>query len=107
MRLTVALLAVLLWPTLAVAAGGHGPALEPARIDLANTKSLQRGARIFVNYCVSCHSASFMRYNRIVEDLGLSEEAVETNLMFTEAKIGDVMSVAMRPFSTSSTAGLL
>ena len=86
-----------IWMSASLAAGGHGPALEKANIDLANKTSLQRGARLFVNYCVSCHSASFMRYNRIAEDLGISEEMVQTNLMFTTDKIGDVMSVAMRP----------
>lgn len=92
--ITACMLAVLSVPVFA--AGGHGPAMEPANIDLANTTSLQRGARLFVNYCVSCHSASFMRYNRIGEDLGLSEEAVQTNLMFTTDKIGDTMKVAMK-----------
>ncbi len=101
--LTICVLALL--PAVAIAAGGHGPALEPANIDLSNTTSLQRGARLFVNYCVSCHSASFMRYNRIAEDLGLSEEAVETNLMFTTDKIGDTMKVAMQPEDAESWFG--
>jgi ubiquinol-cytochrome c reductase cytochrome c1 subunit len=96
----------MVWSAAAVAAGGHGPVLEPAKIDLSNRKSLQRGARIFVNYCVSCHSASFMRYNRIAKDLGLSEEAVETNLMFTTDKIGDVMKVAMRPSDAETWFGV-
>jgi len=92
---TACLLALL--STGVFAAGGHGPALEPANIDLANKTSLQRGARLFVNYCVSCHSASFMRYNRIAQDLDLTEEAVQSNLMFATDKIGDTMTVAMRP----------
>ena len=83
------------WSAVAIGAGGHGPALEAANVDLANKTSLQRGARLFVNYCVSCHSAKFMRFNRIAEDLDLSEEAVQTNLMFTTDKIGDVIQAAM------------
>ena len=106
MRLPAGLLAALLWSAVATAAGGHGPALEPAKIDLANRASLHRGARIFVNYCVSCHAASFMRFNRIAEDLGLSEEAVQTNLMFTTDKIGDAMDVAMRPSDGVSWFGV-
>ncbi len=56
--------------------------------------SLQRGARDFANYCLTCHSAQFMRYNRLT-DLGLSEEQIKDNLMFATDKIGDAMTVAM------------
>ena len=50
---------------------------DPVKIDLNDKPSLQRGARLFVNYCLSCHSASYMRYNRVGQDLGISEELVE------------------------------
>lgn len=66
-----------------------------ADIDLGDTHSLQRGARTFVNYCLSCHSASFMRYSRIAKDLEIPEELVKNNLMFTTDKIGDTLDVAM------------
>lgn len=69
---------------------------EPVNIDLSDKPSLQRGARIFVNYCLSCHSASYMRYNRMGNDLGISDELVKQDLLFTDAKIGDLMKVAMR-----------
>lgn len=95
-RLTL-IFAAIFWSSTTLAAGGHGPALEKANIDLANKTSLQRGARIFVNYCLSCHSAKFMRYNRIAEDLELSEESVQSNLMFTTDKIGNTMQIAMKP----------
>jgi ubiquinol-cytochrome c reductase cytochrome c1 subunit len=50
-----------------------------------------------VNYCMSCHSAKYMRYNRLSEDLGLSEEMVMNNLVFSDAKFGETMDIAMRP----------
>ena len=74
------------------AGGGYDPV--SARIDLSDQKSLQRGARTFVNYCLSCHSASFMRYNRMGEDLGVSEAQVTENLMFATDKVGNTMDVA-------------
>jgi ubiquinol-cytochrome c reductase cytochrome c1 subunit len=56
----------------AIAAGDA--ALEHANVNIRDTAAAQRGARLFVNYCMSCHSASYMRYNRLAEDLGLGEE---------------------------------
>jgi len=67
-----------------------------ANVDIANTVSLQNGARLFINYCVSCHSAEYMRYNRMAEDLGLSIDMVEQNLMFASDKVGDTMTIAMK-----------
>ncbi|MFO7602242.1 MAG: cytochrome c1 [Gammaproteobacteria bacterium] len=66
-----------------------------ADIDLENKSSLQRGARLFSNYCLSCHSADYMRYNRMAVDLGLSDKQVEENLMFASDKVGETMTVAM------------
>jgi ubiquinol-cytochrome c reductase cytochrome c1 subunit len=83
------------WPGLVLGAGGHGDLFE-FEADIADRNSLQRGARVFVNYCLSCHSARAMRYSRLAEDLGLGEEIVEQNLMFTTDKIGSTMQVAMR-----------
>lgn len=71
--------------------------LEPSGININDQASLQRGARMFVNYCLSCHSAAYMRYNRLAEDLGLSEEAVMENMVFADKKIGETMSIAMDP----------
>ncbi|MFP6682108.1 MAG: cytochrome c1 [Gammaproteobacteria bacterium] len=105
MRRISVLITAVLWCGLAFAAGKHGPAMEPSHVDLADKVSLQRGARIFVNYCLSCHSASYMRYNRIAKDLELSEESVQTNLMFTTEKIGDGMEVAMSPSDAESWFG--
>ncbi|MBX9268111.1 cytochrome c1 [Chromobacterium violaceum] len=77
-----------------VFANEGGPALDKANIDIQDTESLQRGAQIFANYCLSCHSASMMRYNRL-EDIGLSEEQIKADLMPEGAKIGDPMNIAM------------
>jgi ubiquinol-cytochrome c reductase cytochrome c1 subunit len=77
---------------LQAAGGAH---LEPSGVNIKDIAALQRGAGMFVNYCLSCHSADYMRYNRLSEDLGLSEEAVMENLVFADAKIGDTMSVAI------------
>lgn len=66
------------------------------RPDLSDQKSLQRGARTFVNYCLSCHSAKYMRFNRVGADLGIPEDVLKSNLMFVTKKPGDTMQVAMR-----------
>jgi len=80
-----------------VSAAGGGVHLEEANIDPNNTQSLQRGARLFVNYCLSCHSAELMRYERIGKDLGIDERLVAENLIFTGGKVGDLMTVATNP----------
>ena len=80
-------------PAWVMAAGG-GVHLDKANIDPTNKQSLQRGARLFVNYCLSCHSAALMRYERIGKDLGIDEKLVSENLMFTGGKVGDLMTVA-------------
>lgn len=72
-----------------------GAKLDSVKIDLSDKKSLQRGARIFVNYCLSCHSAAYMRYNRMGDDLGISEELVQENLLFAANKVGDLMKAVM------------
>jgi len=77
--------------TLAAAGGVH---LDQANIDPDNQQSLQRGARLFVNYCLSCHAAGLMRYERMGDALGISELEVAENLMFTGGKVGDLMTVA-------------
>lgn len=80
--------AALLAPMVSFAAGG-GFALETPRIDQGNEKSLQRGAQAFVNYCMGCHSAGYQRYSRLAQDLGLSEEDVTANLIFTTDEAGE------------------
>ena len=58
--------------------------------------SLQNGAKLFVNYCLNCHAAAFMRYNRL-EDIGLSEQQIKDNLLFATDRVGDTMQSAMDP----------
>jgi ubiquinol-cytochrome c reductase cytochrome c1 subunit len=97
MKKLLILLVLAVLPVAAFASSGHGPKLDPVNIDLNDTASLQRGARIFVNYCLSCHSASYMRYNRMGHDLGINEELVKENLLFAADKVGDLMKAVMPP----------
>lgn len=80
-------------PVVAFAAGPSVP-LDKAPVNLTDKESLQRGARVFVNYCLNCHSASVMRYSRL-EDLGLTEEQITGNLMFAADKPGETMKSGM------------
>ncbi|HHC74661.1 MAG TPA: cytochrome c1 [Thiothrix sp.] len=95
-KLLGVIFAGLLAPITAFAAGG-GVELEKANIDVHNKASLQRGAKYFANYCQGCHSLKFSRYNRVAKDLGLTEEQVKENLIFTRgedgepSKVGDLM----------------
>ena len=88
--------------SMAVAAGGgHYPKVD---IDLGDEVGLQRGAQIFTNYCLSCHSASSMRFNRL-QDIGLTEDQIKNNMMFTTDKVGDVMLAAMDPADAAKWFG--
>jgi ubiquinol-cytochrome c reductase cytochrome c1 subunit len=75
----------------------EGGGLDAANNNISNTASLQRGAKYFVNYCLGCHSAKYVRYNRLGEDLQISDQQVIDNLMFTGERPFDLMSNAMRP----------
>jgi ubiquinol-cytochrome c reductase cytochrome c1 subunit len=99
MKKLLILLVMLGLPAGALAAGGHKSCgavdCDRVDIDLGDLASLQRGAHIFVNYCLSCHSASYMRYNRMGRDLGISDELVKENLLFAADKVGDLMKAVM------------
>lgn len=84
--------AVLFAPLVAIASGDELQ-LDRANIDSRDAISIQRGARVFVNYCLNCHAASAMRYNRLT-DLGLTEQQIKENLMFTADKVGDPMTIS-------------
>ena len=76
------------------------------RVNISDKESLQRGARIFVNYCMGCHSAAYMRYNRLGKDLGISEDILKANLMFSTDKTGDTMDIAMKSADAKSFFGV-
>jgi ubiquinol-cytochrome c reductase cytochrome c1 subunit len=81
-------------PVAVLAAGGHSVPLDKAPVNLSDNESLQRGARMFVNYCLNCHSAGYMRYSRL-QDIGLTEDQIKENLMFATEKPGETMDIAM------------
>lgn len=85
---------VVLWPVLAF--GAEHVHLDHAPINTHDNASLQRGAKLFVNYCLNCHSAGYMRYNRLT-DLGLNDKEILDNLVFTGGKVGNLMKIAMDP----------
>jgi ubiquinol-cytochrome c reductase cytochrome c1 subunit len=78
------------------AAGGEGIAWDKAPNKTNDLPALQNGAKLFVNYCLNCHSAAFMRYNRL-QDIGLTEQQIKDNLVFGSAKVGDTMKAAIDP----------
>lgn len=89
------LFALMLSPALALAGGGGAcgtlPKCEKAPVDLHNKESLQNGAKIFISYCLGCHSAKYLRYERMAQDLEIDPKLVEQYMMFTTEKIGDGM----------------
>ena len=98
MRNPLVALAIAAMQAMLVAPGAWGSEaeirLDSAPIDVRDVVSLQAGVRTFVNYCLNCHSASLMRYNRLV-DIGLSEQQIKDNLLFTAEKVGEMMNIAM------------
>jgi len=88
------LIAILSSPAV-IAAGGGNENLESAYINLSDKVSLRKGAHTFVNYCLSCHEASFMRYDRMARDLEIDDATLRENLMFASTKPGDLMKVNM------------
>ena len=94
-RLAFAALAAVSFAGVAQAAEEGG--MEPMNIRVDDVASLQRGSRLFFNYCSGCHSLQFMRYSRIAEDLKLDEKEVQASLIFTGAKIGDKATNQMPP----------
>lgn len=95
MKLIKQLLTLLAFvPLAAAASGGAEIHLDKAPVNLSDKASLQRGAKMFVNYCLNCHSASYMRYSRL-QDIGLTEEQIKNNLLFASEKVGDTMTSAM------------
>lgn len=104
----VIFLALVILPIKAVASGGGECGTVPCEefhADLSDKASLQRGAKYFVNYCMGCHSANFSRYGRVAEDLGIPEQDMLQNMVFTDQKIGDLMTIGMAPAKSKAWFG--
>ncbi|HET9679123.1 MAG TPA: cytochrome c1 [Gammaproteobacteria bacterium] len=99
---------VLLVPFTAAAssAGGHPEFWEPANNHISNTRSLQRGAKYYVNYCLGCHSLKYVRWSSLPEPLNISEEQLIENLMFGVGKTNLMMTNAMREDMASDWFGI-
>jgi ubiquinol-cytochrome c reductase cytochrome c1 subunit len=94
-KLLLTLLAALSLAAGGARAAGDGIAWDKFPAErVTDLVALQNGAKLFVNYCLNCHAAEFMRYNRL-RDIGLTEEQIAANLVFTGAKVGDTMKVAL------------
>ena len=85
-------------------AADNAGTIQSAPNRITDLPALQNGAKLFVNYCLSCHSANAMRYNKLT-DLGLTEEEIRKNLLFTSDKVGDTMSIAMTPADSNKWFG--
>ena len=104
MKKSFILIAGLLFPVLGFAAGG-GPIFpdDEISIDWSDKESMQRGAKLFSNYCLSCHSAGYSRYNRVARDLGIADEDMSENLIFTTDKWGEKTKVGSLMKATMTT----
>jgi ubiquinol-cytochrome c reductase cytochrome b subunit len=96
-------------PIKAVAAGGAFACgsipCDEFDADTKNKPSLQRGAQLFINYCMGCHSAKFSRYERVADDLGIPHDLMMDNLVFADKKIGDLMTISMNKAQSKSFFG--
>jgi ubiquinol-cytochrome c reductase cytochrome c1 subunit len=99
-RFLLSLLATasLLWSSAVLAAEGGAPLDRFPKERVTDVSALQNGAKLFVNYCLNCHAASMMRYNRLADPaVGLTEEQIKGNLLFATEKVGETMTVALQP----------
>jgi ubiquinol-cytochrome c reductase cytochrome c1 subunit len=93
---------------LGIVAGAHaaegGIAWDKAPNKTNDLAALQNGAKLFVNYCLNCHSAAFMRYNRL-QDIGITEQQIKDNLLFTTDKVGETMKANLDPVQAKAWFG--
>ncbi len=113
MALLYSTLSLLTLTSVATASESMAP-LQKAEINLHDKDSLQRGAKIYMNYCSGCHSLQYMRFNRLAKDIGITNNKEEVvtemlvkNLMFTDAKIGDTLRVALPKEDAKQWFGVL
>lgn len=85
----------LLLPVVAFASSEEGHPLDHIVTNISDKASLQRGVKFYMNYCAGCHATQFQRYERVADDLGIPHELMMDNLVFTDAKIGDLMKNGM------------
>ena len=95
-KLLISLFAALTLATGAHASEGGYPLDKFPLEKMQDVGALQHGAKLFVNYCLNCHSAQYMRYNRL-RDIGLTEDLIKQNLLFTDGKVGETMKAALDP----------
>jgi len=94
-KLMIALVAVFsILPMFSFASGGNVH-LEKANYDLSDKASLQNGAKLFMNYCFACHSTGYQRFQRVATDLGIPDQLMKENMIFTDSKIGELMKNSM------------
>lgn len=93
----VTLLLLLSLFSVSVSAGGGGVKLDSANIQLDDHEAIKRGAKLFVNYCLNCHSAQLMRYSRVAQDMNMSNDEVSSELITTGVKVGETMKVSIDP----------
>jgi ubiquinol-cytochrome c reductase cytochrome c1 subunit len=86
-------------------AAGGGVAWDKAPNKTNDMAALQNGAKLFVNYCLNCHSAAFMRYNRL-QDIGLTQDQIKNNLLVTNGKVGETMKAAIDPQQAKAWFGV-
>ena len=104
----------LLLPAIGFAAGGgYTYPNDQIEIDWDDKAAMQRGARTFVNYCMGCHAAGYSRYNRVGKDLGIADDVVLDNLVFTtdakgeRSKVGELMKITMTPAYAEQAFGIV
>lgn len=105
MKIRVLFAVCLLVPGISAASSASDWQMKEMTPDLENLPSLQEGFRLYVNYCIGCHSLKYQRYERTVDDLGISHDIALENLVFTGQKIGELMTSAMDPEQAKSWFG--
>ena len=105
MKIPVFLAMCLLVPGISAASSASDWQMKEMTPDLENLPSLQEGFRLYVNYCIGCHSLKYQRYERTVDDLGISHDIALEHLVFTGQKIGELMTSAMDPEQAKSWFG--